>query len=282
MKITWPARLSRTGLAGIIGVGLIGTFSAAVAQDSPTKVADVVYGPSSQLLDVFVPAQPAKHSALLFIHGGGFKQGSKDDMAVYAYLFAQGGFVAATMDYRLTAAGYTFPAPLEDVRDAIRWLKQKAGVYGFDARKIILVGYSAGGNLALMAGLTENSGVAAIASAAGPTDLTALIATATLPQIKIDMDAYLGGFPPSIGSPINLVRGGNPPVLLLHGDKDNFVPLAQSQLMLKRLNDNHVPASLHVLPNAGHEIMLLYKDNPSLKPVLDDITRLAAIVELQP
>lgn len=251
------------------------------AQQAPTKLANVAYN-ASQLLDVFVPAQAAKRTALLFIHGGGFKQGSKDDMAIFAYLYAQGGFVSATMDYRLTSAGFTFPAPVDDVRDAVRWLKQSAPTLGFDPRKVILVGYSAGGNLALMAGLEPNSGVAAIASGAGPTDLKTLVDTAVLPQIKFDIDAYLRGQPALAASPISKVKPGNPPVLLFHGAKDTFVPIQQSLAMYDKLRANNIPTSFRVLPNAGHEIMLLYPDNPSLKTVLDDISVLVSLVELQP
>src|ERR1700704_1722529 len=103
---------------------LASSFIAAHSQQAPAKIANLVYGPSNQVLDLFVPANAPKHTALLFIHGGGFKQGSKDDMALYAYLYAQGGFVAATMNYRLSSqVGYAFPMPLDDVRDAIKWMK---------------------------------------------------------------------------------------------------------------------------------------------------------------
>ncbi len=256
----------------------------AQAQQAPTKVANVAYGSVGQTLDLFVPAQtqPVKRTALLFIHGGGFKQGSKNDMAPFASLYAQGGFVAASMDYRLTADHHAYPAQIDDVEAAISWMKGQALTYGFDRRKIILIGYSAGGNLALMAGLKENSGIAAIASAAGPTDLAALVANSALPQLKIDIDAYMGGKSYDLGSPIFKVRAGNPPVLLFHGAQDDLVPLAQSQSLLQKLIANNVPASLHVLPNAKHEIMLALYGNPSLKPILDDLTRLAVVIELQP
>jgi len=263
-------------------LALTAGWSIANAQQPPTKIANVPYVPNGtvqQKMDLFVPAQLTKHTALLFIHGGGFKQGTKDEMAVYAYLFAQGGFVAATMDYRLTSAGYVFPAARDDVQAAVGYLKQQAGAYRFDARKIILIGYSAGGNLALMAGLEPNSGVAAIASAAGPTDLLSLMLTASQPQLVIDIAAYLGGQTAADASPINKVRAGNQPVLLFHGALDNLVPLYQSQIMLQKLQQNNVAASLRVLPTAGHEIMLLYQNNPSLKPILDDIVLLATLID---
>jgi len=93
------------------------------------------------------------------------------------------------------------------------------------------------------------------------------------------MNAYLSGQSPILSSPIYSVRPGNPPVLLFHGDKDNLVPIAQSLTMLQKLKDNQVPASLHVLPNAGHEIFLQVQGNPSLQPILNDITLLAAIID---
>jgi len=273
-------RMSRFFLSGLFVVTwalpAVGT-----AQQPPLKISNVAYANHEQKLDLFIPAQLTKRTALLFIHGGGFKQGSKDDMALYAYLFAQGGFVAATMDYRLTSAGYVFPAARDNVREAIGYLKQQANAYKFDARKIILIGYSAGGNLALMAGLEPNSGVAAVASAAGPTDLLSLILTASSPQLVIDIAAYLSGQNAADASPISKVRPGNPPVLLFHGALDNLVPLHQSQILLQKLQQNNIPASLRVLPNAGHEILLLYQNNPSLKPILDDLVLLTAIIDAQ-
>jgi acetyl esterase/lipase len=272
---------TRSLIAVLMAIAAFARSSATYAQQPPVKLANVAYN-GSQLLDVFVPTQPAKRTALLFIHGGGFKQGSKDDMAIFAYLYAQGGFVSATIDYRLTSAGFFFPAQVDDVRDAIRWLKQSAPDLGFDPKRIVLIGYSAGGNLALMAGLEANSGIAAIASAAGPTDLKALVDTATLPQIKFDIDAYLRGQSAYEASPISKVQPGNPPVLLFHGAKDNFVSIAQSTTLFQKLRASNIPSSFRVLPDAGHEIMLLYPNNPSLKVVMDDITLLATLVDLQP
>src|SRR5262245_5039024 len=120
----------------------------------PVKFANLGYGSFGQVLDVYVPTVPVKRTAILFIHGGGFKQGSKDEMALYAMLFAQGGVVSVSMDYRLTPSA-TFPAPVVDVVQAIAWMRSQSANLHFDPRKIILVGYSAGGNLALMAGLLE-------------------------------------------------------------------------------------------------------------------------------
>lgn len=282
LKLRKSSRLSASRLIASLLLAITVAVPMARAQQAPAKLANIVYGPSNQALDLYVPPNMPAQTALLFIHGGGFKKGDKEDMALYAYLYARGGFVSATMNYRLTSAGNMFPTQVDDTLAAILWLKSQASTFGFDSRKIILVGYSAGGNLALMAGLRANSGIAAIVSAAGPTDIASLLATATNPQLKIDMDAYLGAQPADIASPIFRVREGNPPVLLFHGDQDTFVPLAQSQVMLAKLVASHVPASLRVLPNAGHEIMLPYAGNPSLKPMLDDILRLAAIIDQWP
>jgi acetyl esterase/lipase len=186
----------------------------AAAQQQYSVRGGIVYGPSQQQLDLYQPALPRKRSALLFVHGGGFREGSKEQMASLCALYAQAGFAAATINYRLAPA-HPFPAALEDTTHAVAWLRGQAAVQGFDPRKIVLIGYSAGANLALMVGLADGSGVAGIVSAAAPSDLVSLLAQTPLAKLKSDLREYLGATPAEFASPLGRVSPGDPRRILV-------------------------------------------------------------------
>jgi acetyl esterase/lipase len=237
--------------------------------------AGIKYGSSGQLIDVCVPQGATKRVALLLVHGGGFRSGSRADMLPFCTLYAQGGIVSATLDYRLSPE-HVFPAALIDVRESLIWFKSQAQRYGFDARKVVIVGYSAGANLALMAALMSDQQVAAVVAVAAPTDLMAMIEGPTFEQAKRDIRAYLGGQSPEAGSPLTFVSQGDPPVFLFHGQSDTFVPVSHSVVLAERLRQNKVPVLLRVFPGAGHEIML---PGPNFKQLLDEMTRYVVAVD---
>lgn len=259
----------------LLSMALLLSSNAAFAQ---SVEAGIIYGSSGQQLDVCVPTVAKKKVAMLFIHGGGFRSGSRSDMLPFCKLYAQGGIVSATIDYRLSPAN-VFPAAFIDVREALIWFKAQASRYGFDARKVVVIGYSAGANLALMAGLVSDIRVASVISVAGPTDLQAMIDGPTFPQAKLDILAYMGGQSPVLGSPIQYVSQGDPPVFLFHGKVDTFVPVSHSVLLATRLQQSNVPVLLRVFPDAGHEIML---PGPNFKQLLDDMTRYVLAIDGQP
>jgi acetyl esterase/lipase len=106
------------------------------------------------LLDLYLPAQPIHRPipVILFLHGGGWSGGTRTTGPDFKRYFARDGFAMASMEYRLTPA-VTFPANVEDVRTAVRWLKANAASHGLDPDRICLWGTSAGGHLAAVAGL---------------------------------------------------------------------------------------------------------------------------------
>ena len=128
-------------------------------------------GPST-VLDLAQPlfGPQSGRPAILIIHGGGWSAGSKND-AVYRALmidYAMKGYVVCNMNYRLVQEA-PMPACIEDVREAIRWMKANAATLGIDSARIGTYGHSAGGHLSLMAGLT--GGVACAAGGAPPTEI---------------------------------------------------------------------------------------------------------------
>jgi predicted esterase len=157
-------------------------------------------------------------------------------------------------------------------------------VQGFDPRKIVLIGYSAGANLALMVGLADGSGVAGIVSAAAPSDLASLLAQTPLTKLKSDLREYLGAAPAELASPLGRVGPGDPGVFLFHGDRDLLIPIAQSLVLAQRLQANGVPVLLRVFQNAGHEIMLPdapFLPNPNYEPLVQEMTRFIVAIEQQ-
>src|SRR5690606_12769333 len=137
-------------------------------------------------LDLYSPRDldgPAP--GLIFIHGGGWKHGKKEDYRLYGLTFAQKGYVVASVQYRLSGEA-RYPAAIHDVKAAVRWMRSESESIGVDADRIGVAGGSAGGHLAMMLGYTSDvptfdgdsghegvsSRVQAVVNIYGPTDLT--------------------------------------------------------------------------------------------------------------
>ena len=224
-----------------------------------TLKSDIEYGrvgDRALLLDVYAPEKLDKPvPGLIFIHGGGWKSGSKQDYKLYTIRFAKHGFVAASMGYRFVQEA-PFPACVEDVKCAVRWMRENAAQLNVDPDKIVVIGGSAGGHLALMAGYTANmpelegtgghagvsSAVAAVVDLYGPSDFT-------LPKARVDStvtnfikksyeeapELY------QLASPITHVKKGVPPTLIFHGTLDHIVPISQSDLLAEKLKSVGAP-----------------------------------------
>lgn len=229
----------------------------------------ITYSGSGQKLDLCRPSGTVRKTAIIFIHGGGFSQGNRQQMAGYCKLLAQGGFTSATVSYRLTSAGHAFPNAVQDIASAVAWMRQGAGTLGIDPSRIVLVGYSAGGTLALTVGLAKGSGIAGIVSAAGISDFASLLKATPHRKLREDIDAYLAGAPAQAASPLAHVSRNDPPVFLFHGKKDALVPVAQSVVLAEKLKANQINVLFRVFEDAGHEIML---PNKHLKQLLQEMT----------
>jgi acetyl esterase/lipase len=227
-------------------------------------------GDTDLRLDLAMPnGREGPFPAIICIHGGGWVGGHRRDMAMTIGVLAARGYVAISPDYRL-APGGRFPAPVEDCKAAVRWLRAHARAYKVDPNRIGAMGFSAGAHLACMLGVTdkadglegsggnpdESSRVQAVVSFFGPTDLT---------QSVFRKDAVENNLAPLLGgtlaeqpeayrraSPIRYVTEKSPPFLFLHGSKDPVVPLEQSKDMAARLQQAGVSARVEVVDGEGH------------------------------
>lgn len=221
-------------------------------------------------MDIFRPknvtgAQPA----VLCIHGGGFRAGSRAGYHALAIKLAQRGYIAATASYRL-APRHQFPAAVEDVKAAVRFLRANAKKYSIDADHIGATGGSAGGHLVLMLGLTgdnkafdgygpnldQSAKVQAVVNYYGPTDFTKSYGKSVDAHLVLPL--WLGGDLEhekkyhQISSPLNYANPLAAPLLSVHGTEDKYVEHAQSVWLTDRLQAMGARAELLTLPGAGH------------------------------
>jgi acetyl esterase/lipase len=236
-------------------------------------------------MDAYLPLildnEPAP--AILYAHGGGWTDGDKSEASVGASQLAAMGYMVASINYRL-APQHKWPAQIEDVKCAVRHLRANAATYRIDPNRIGVIGGSAGGHLAALAGLTgpgagfegnggypeQSSQVQVVVDIFGPTDF----ATMDLQPHRASVEQLLGlpleqaADALKRASPITYVRGDAPPFFILHGDKDDLVPLSQSQELYDRLRAAGTPADLLVVKNAGHRFIQV-GDAPISPGILD-------------
>ncbi len=223
-------------------------------------------------MDVVRPAAGrGPFPAVVCIHGGGFRAGMRQRYRPIAYRLARQGYVAAVVSYRLAPMAQ-FPAPVEDVKAAVRFLRANAGRFHLDPQRIGAVGGSAGGHLALMLGLTggvggfegsgpnqdQSSRVQAVVNFYGPTDFTASYEPGKSVDAAEVLPQFLGGDLTHSraehirASPLNWVSPDDSPTLTIHGTEDAYVAHEHGVWLTQRLQGAGVPARLETLDGAGH------------------------------
>jgi acetyl esterase/lipase len=228
--LTYRGRL----LCAAIAVTLANAPALRLQESKPAEVHTLTYATRDGvdlLLDLYLPAVPVRRPVpvIVFLHGGGWSGGTRTTGPDFKRYFAQDGFAMASIEYRLTPA-VTFPANVEDVRTAVRWLKANAAAHGLDPDRICLWGTSAGGHLAAVAGLaprgtfegTDNlnqtSAVACVLDAYGPTRFDRMDAQAAeeraalqSPVVTITVGGARGGERGAAAPGGANARGGGPP-----------------------------------------------------------------------
>src|SRR5262245_33308839 len=262
--------------------------SAQSARDTPSIVAlgqqirtapNVVYARANGWegrLDVYAQRTPAGAPAtpvVIYIHGGGWVQGTKEGALVPDVLpYLTMGYSAVNVEYRLARVSLA-PAAIEDCRCALRWVVAHAKDYNFDVNRIVVAGASAGGHLALTTGMIPPTAgfdstclapaaptVAAIVDFFGITDVADLLDGPNkkpFPESWPYAVQWMGNQPnrtelARAASPLTYVRPGVPPTILIHGDADDLVPYAHSVRLRDALQKAGVPSEMVTIPGGGH------------------------------
>ena len=265
-------------LGGLLSVVLSTTFalpgsSAAVPQapaaPAEPSAASVTVEPNvpyatvngSELhLDVYKPTERGSglSPAVILIHGGGWTDFDKSTMRAMGQFLARFGFVAFSVDYRLfNGKDNLWPAQLDDVQRAVRWVRANAAKYGVNPDRIGAFGHSAGAQLAALLGMEDtrdnsdpalakySSRVQAVVDVSGPTDFT----TDQDPEGAAFLARFFGGDyaqRPEVwrdASPADHVSKQDPPFLIVHGTRDGSVPIAQAQEFFDKLKAAGVPVA---------------------------------------
>ncbi len=247
-------------LAAIIGLGLVHHKTvAAPTQPVFTDIDYAAFDPARNTLDLYLPPKAkGRPPVVVWIHGGGWREGNKDLPVAAKRLLAE-GFAVASINYRLSQHA-PWPAQLEDVASAIRMLRGNGGRLGYDGSRIALFGASAGGHLAATAALAfahdPTARVNAVVDWYGPTDLLQIdadlaalgrkspLGPAAHPQSPVSqlIGAPLASAPDKAkaASPMTYVDGlakPPPPFLIMHGDADDVIPAIQSARLHRALTE---------------------------------------------
>ncbi len=197
------------------------------------------------------------------------------------------GYLVAAINYRL-APEYKFPAQIEDVKCAIRFLRAKASFYGIDPDRIGAWGGSAGGHLVALLGTADtnagleglggymdySSHVSAVVDFFGPSDIQELFPEYGMPALVNIFDTPNPKSPKAkVASPVTYVTPDDPPFLIIHGNKDDLVPLSQSEILYDRLKAAGVPVTLVEVKNGGHGFA---PTGGSISPTRAEITNMVA------
>jgi acetyl esterase/lipase len=248
-----------------------------------TLLPDLAYrdGHERWKLDLAMPKAKAEagrpRPAIVFVHGGGWRSGDKRSgyFLQGALEYAAKGYVTMTVNYRLTGT-HPFPACVEDVRTAVRWLRENAAEYGVDPTRIGAYGNSAGAHLVLMLALADkpdpvldgdapyrgqSSAVQAVCAAAPPTDFTRMVG-ANAGRYREKGSLFYGPEETLAervrqASPVTYARADAPPVLLIHGDADTTVRIEQSRVLEAALRQAGAKdVTLLTFAGVGHGVFM--------------------------
>jgi acetyl esterase/lipase len=279
-----------------LGILLLVSGPLCAGEREPRVIRDVEYARqsgASLALDLYLPSQGQTGPLILWIHGGAWRAGSKNEMPLGDLVVA--GFPVASVDYRLSTVE-RFPAQVHDLKAAIRFLRARANLFDIKADKVIVAGASAGGHLAALVGVTDDhrelegevgsqrdqsSSVQGIISFFGGANLTTILAQSTPHGLNVRVPALellLGAQPEAkpelarLASPVFHVDKNDPPLLLIHGDQDPQMPVNQALELQGAYEGAGCKVRLEIIHGAGHGGKVFYdaKRIALLKQFLSD------------
>lgn len=275
-------------------IAFIANCQAQGKTNSVKRVSDIEFAKPdgvALLLDLYLPEGIEKPPLVMFIHGGGWKNGNRKGCKLT--WAAEHGFAVASIEYRMSQEG-VFPAQIYDCKGALRWLRAHADKYGYDASRVAVAGTSAGGHLALLMGTSggvkelegdvaghrdQSSRVQGIVDYYGPSDFVARakshpekseVPSGTVYQLlggKVTEHLELA----RLASPVTHVTPDDPPLLILHGSKDNTVKMDQPELMRDSYKAAGLEVKMHVREGAGHGFSSTSPEERQM--VLDNLRR---------
>lgn len=211
------------------------------------------------MMDVYRPAEStAKAPCVIVIHGGAWTSGDRSDMRELSEGIALNGMVAFSIDYRL-APTHKWPSMLEDSQAALTYIMKNADELGVDMTRIGVAGASAGGHLALLLGLMDetNKDIDAVLNLFGPTDLSQdypLFLAVQFSKMLMDKDLVDAAEDIKLFSPVTYVSNGDTPVFTIHGLDDPLVPPIQSERLDTALKSADVHHTLRFIEGMKHGI----------------------------
>ncbi len=236
---------------------------------------DIIYGNVGGKilgLDIYMPAEVSTPWLLVWVHGGAWRSGSK---AQFPKIFVGNGMAVASLDFRLSTEA-RFPAAIHDIKAAIRFLRAKASEYGYRSDRIAIAGASSGGHLAALVGvsngnndlegtigsfLNHNSDVQAIVSYFGASNLNTILSQSTPHGLNVRapaLELLLGSLPENarelanMASPVFHVDQSDPPLLIIHGDQDQQMPINQAHELEGAYKKRNLEVYFEVVYGGGH------------------------------
>jgi acetyl esterase/lipase len=219
-----------------------------------------------QKMDVYFPTSGGPWPVFLYVHGGGWDKGDKAEGAGWKYLNGQ-GYLVVSVNYRLAAYNVKFPAMIQDVKCAVRYLRAHAGEYNLDPDRIGALGASAGGHLVALLGtsdksagweageyLDQSSRVQAVVAEAVFSDFTQPMPDSIATAIYFAFRELPGtsSLVLKTASPLTYVTPDDPPFLIIHGEKDGYAPLDQARSLDATLQAAGVSSKLVIVQNGEH------------------------------
>ncbi len=271
-----------TALPALAGCSSIAAFDTLAPRDPGTRriVHNAAYGAAPrQKLDLYAPeGTPGSLPVIVFIYGGSWRHGDKDNYNFLGAAFSAQGFLTAIPDYRLVPE-VRFPNFVEDCAAAVRWVNDNASTHGGDPSRIVLAGHSAGAYNAMMLALDQKYLAAAGVPAqsvrgavglAGPYDFVPFDVPAT-------QDAFGQAREARLTQPIHFARADAPPLLLLWGQDDTTVGPRNIESLARAMREAGGAVETKIYPGIDHIEIAAALSRPfrGKAPVLADVTEFA-------
>jgi acetyl esterase/lipase len=259
----------------------LGAFNAVISKDDATRVArDVTYGPDPrQRLDIYAPPKGRTvRGTVVFVYGGSWDSGAKEDYSFVGRAFANNGYTTAVIDYRLVPR-IRYPAFVQDTAKAVAWTVRNISEYGGNPDRVFLIGHSAGAYNTVMTAIApeflraeglEPSALSGAVGLSGPYDFLPL-------DVEATREAFGGVRNLETTQPVNIVNRGraSPPIFLATGLRDETVMPKNSEALGHELKAAGKIVELREYPDLSHVGTLLALSKPfrGRAPVLHDVLK---------